>query len=178
MYHGTPCPTGPHRLLHWEKFRDVNNAFKRCIGILVDEHNSTGILTSITRYPRQNTCWNISIYYDPDDSLKCFVHVAEYFSMYTVYTRMFCRKKKKLTSILAPPTRASQPISASNSVCTHGEKSVSISFHIEWDMIVVTVFISIENQMEFHLVQNRKENCHHDHIPFNLKGNVNIVFSV
>ena len=34
------------------------------------------------------------------------------------------------------------------------------------------------NQMEFHLVHNRKENCHHDHIPFNVKGNGNIVFSV
>ena len=31
------------------------------------------------------------------------------------------------------------------------------------------------NQMGFHLVQNRKENCHHHHIPFNLKGNGNIV---
>ena len=31
--------------------------------------------------------------------------------------------------------------------------------------------------MKFHLVQNRKENCHHDHIPFNVKGNGNIVFS-
>ena len=28
------------------------------------------------------------------------------------------------------------------------------------------------------LVQNRKENCHHDHIPSNVKGNGNIVFSV
>ena len=36
----------------------------------------------------------------------------------------------------------------------------------------------ILNQMEFHLAQNRKENCHHDHIPSNLKGNGNIVFSV
>ena len=26
--------------------------------------------------------------------------------------------------------------------------------------------------------ENRKENCHHDRIPFNLKGNRNIVFSV
>ena len=34
------------------------------------------------------------------------------------------------------------------------------------------------NQMEFHLVQNRKENCHHDHIPFNLKGIGILVFSV
>ena len=29
--------------------------------------------------------------------------------------------------------------------------------------------------MYFHLVQNRKENCHHDYIPFNVKGNANIV---
>ena len=45
-------------------------------------------------------------------------------------------------------------------------------------MIVVTVFLSILNQMEFNLVQNRKENCHHDHIPFNVKGNGILVFSV
>ena len=32
--------------------------------------------------------------------------------------------------------------------------------------------------MDFHFVQNRKENCHHDHILFNVKGNGNIVFSV
>ena len=34
------------------------------------------------------------------------------------------------------------------------------------------------NHIEFHLVQNRKENCHYDHILFNLKGNGNIIFSV
>ena len=60
----------------------------------------------------------------------------------------------------------------------HWENYVFNSFHSEWDMIVVTVFFSILNQMDFHLVQNRKENCHHDHIPFNVKGNGNIVFSV
>ena len=32
-------------------------------------------------------------------------------------------------------------------------------------------------QMELYMVQNRKENCHHDHIPFNLKEIGNIVFS-
>ena len=41
-------------------------------------------------------------------------------------------------------------------------------------MIVVTVFFPILNQQEFHLVQNQKENCLHDHIPFNLKGNIYI----
>ena len=38
-----------------------------------------------------------------------------------------------------------------------------------------TVFLSILNQVDFHLVQNRKENCH---ISFNLKGNGILVFSV
>ena len=68
-----------------------------------------------------------------------------------------------------------------HSFCTQmpcWENYVSIYFQIEWDMIEVTVFLRILNQMEFNLVQNRKENCHHDHIPFNLKGNANIVFSV
>ena len=45
-------------------------------------------------------------------------------------------------------------------------------------MIVVTVFLSILNQIDFHLAQNREENCHHDQIPFNVKGNGSIVFSV
>ena len=43
---------------------------------------------------------------------------------------------------------------------------------------MLTVFLSILSQIEFHLVQNRKENRHHDHIPFNRKGNENKVFSV
>jgi len=45
-------------------------------------------------------------------------------------------------------------------------------------MIVATVFLSIVNQMEFHLVHNRTENCHHDQIPFNVKEIGNIVLSV
>ena len=60
----------------------------------------------------------------------------------------------------------------------HWENFISISFHIEWDMIVVTVFLSILHQMEIHLVQNRKEYCNPDHIPFNFKGNEILVFSV
>ena len=54
----------------------------------------------------------------------------------------------------------------------------NISYQIEWDMIVATVFLSILSQMDFHLVQNREENCHHNHIPFNVKGNGILVFSV
>ena len=37
---------------------------------------------------------------------------------------------------------------------------------------------SFSLQEEFYLVQHRKENCYHDYIPFNLKGNRSIVFSV
>ena len=37
---------------------------------------------------------------------------------------------------------------------------------------------SFPSDFELNLVQNRKENCHHDHIPLNLEGNGNIVFSV
>ena len=51
-------------------------------------------------------------------------------------------------------------------------------------MIVVTIFLSILNQMDFEfepigfpLGSNRKENCRHDHIPFNSKGNGIQVFS-
>jgi len=56
----------------------------------------------------------------------------------------------------------------------HLEKYISI--HIELYMIVLTVFLLILIQMEIYLVQNRKENCHHDHISFDVKGNGNIEF--
>ena len=45
-------------------------------------------------------------------------------------------------------------------------------------IIVIKVFLLLFNQMEFHLVQNQMKNCCHDHIPFNLKGNGILVFSV
>ena len=46
-------------------------------------------------------------------------------------------------------------------------------------MIVVTVFLLIMNWIKYHLIHNQKENHrHHDHIPFNLKGNGIIVFSM
>ena len=42
----------------------------------------------------------------------------------------------------------------------HWENYISISLHIEWDMIVVTVFeFHLVDQIQFHLVQNLKENC-------------------
>ena len=48
---------------------------------------------------------------------------------------------------------------------------ISISFQVELNTAVVMLFLASLNQMEVHLVQNQKENCHHDHISFNLKGN-------
>ena len=38
-------------------------------------------------------------------------------------------------------------------IAVHWENYISNSLQIEWDMIVVTVILSILNQIEFHLVQ-------------------------
>ena len=54
---------------------------------------------------------------------------------------------------------------------SHWENSISICFHSEWDMIVVTVFEPNGNSIWF-------KNCHRDHIPFTVKGKGNIVFSL
>ena len=48
------------------------------------------------------------------------------------------------------------------------------SFQIEWNMIVVRVFLSIKNQTEFYLAHNPKENCHYNYFIFNLKGIFNL----
>ena len=37
--------------------------------------------------------------------------------------------------------------------------------------------LKILNEMELYLFQNQKENCHHDHISFNLKVNRDLFFS-
>ena len=49
---------------------------------------------------------------------------------------------------------------------------------VEKQSAAIQMNLRILNQMDFHLVQNRKENYHHDHIPFNVKGIGSIVFSV
>ena len=40
------------------------------------------------------------------------------------------------------------------------------------------IYLLILNQMHFYLVLSRKENCYHDYIQFNLKGNGIVVLSV
>ena len=52
---------------------------------------------------------------------------------------------------------------------------ISISPHTEWNMTAATDPSPTLNQMEVYLVKNRKENCHHHHIPLHVKGNRNIV---
>ena len=47
-------------------------------------------------------------------------------------------------------------------------KQISISFQTEWNVIVVTVFLSIFNQMEFHL--NQTVNFEPNVIPFGSKS--------
>ena len=51
-------------------------------------------------------------------------------------------------------------------------------FTFDFEPNGILFLLSILNQMEFHLVQNWRENCHHDYIPINLKGIGNIVFLV
>ena len=60
----------------------------------------------------------------------------------------------------------------------NGNGKIYLHFHsnFHWNMIMVIVFLSIMNQMEFFLFQNREERCHHDHIPFDLNGNGDIFF--
>ena len=48
---------------HGETFCKINDVFKLVIGIVVNGHIPTSILTMIAHCPRQNTCWNASIYY-------------------------------------------------------------------------------------------------------------------
>ena len=51
----------------------------------------------------------------------------------------------------------------------HWEKSIFEHFQINRNMIVVTVFLLIINQKEFHLAYDQKDHKPKDHIPFNLK---------
>ena len=53
---------------------------------------------------------------------------------------------------------------------SHSEKSISDSFQTKRNTIVVTVFLLILNQTEFHWVHNQKKNCHYDRFLLNLKG--------
>ena len=58
----------------------------------------------------------------------------------------------------------------------HSEEYIFISFQIEWNIIVITVFFLILIQMEFHLVQMQKENYHYDHIPLHFKEYRNLSY--
>ena len=51
----------------------------------------------------------------------------------------------------------------------HSEKLFSYFFQIEKNMIVAIVFVMIMSKAVFLLFHNQKENCHYDHVLFNLK---------
>ena len=54
------------------------------------------------------------------------------------------------------------------------ERCISENFQIQRNMIVVTGFLRILNELKFRLIHNQKENRHYDHIPFNLKAIVTL----
>ena len=99
----------------------------------------------------------------------------------TGFIEDLCKKLRKSEGLIINTdirnTKSHPSYTIRPDMAVYTEKTI-FPFHVEWDMIVVTVFLSILSQMEFHLVQNRKENYHPDYIPLNVKGNGNIVFSV
>ena len=68
-------------ILHWQKFSNVNETFNRVFGIPVSGHISAGIFIRIGSYYCQNSCWNVSVYWDPNDSFKRVVYVAKFLSV-------------------------------------------------------------------------------------------------
>ena len=120
--------------------------FSLDITIPVHWHVSTGISTRITSYHSQNTCENVTIftnYNDYSGNVTIFTIYNDYSENVTIFT-IYNDYSERLV------------LWAFFSRCVRWENSYSISFQIKWDMIMVTVFLSILNQMEFHLVQKSK----------------------
>ena len=74
--------------------------------------------------------------------------------------------------------RETDPEMASVASCRHPgmpyAHKTRFPFPSKLNMILVAVVPSILNQMEFNLLQNREENCPHDHISYTLEGNGNM----
>ena len=67
---------------------------------------------------------------------------------------------------------------AFTSTCISNSCTEKMLIQIEWDTIVVTGLLSFLTKWNSIWFKNRKETCHHEHIPFSLKGNGIQVFSV
>ena len=116
---------------------------------------------------------------------KSFQHFIKSTRNQIIFTRLYCIIRLYLfisyiiwntgTGILEP-AHIFWNISIQFERKTHSE--LSISFQIEWNMIVVTVFHFNFEPHGNHLVQNQKVNCRHDHVPFNSKGNGNLFWRV
>ena len=133
----------------------------------------------IARYPRQNPCWNVSIYKDPNDSLKhviyavciilsCFVKQgpAQFPCLITVAIFLVSIRTSRKDFDRHIPSTLEEPFRTEKTIFpffSHSMKTI-FPFPFTLNMIVVTVFLPILNPMKLHLVHNRKENCHHDHI--------------
>ena len=75
-------PLETRRQKFTDMFKVKSDTFKRGIGILVMQHISAGILPMITGAILVRIhCWNVSIYLDPNDSLKRVVYVGIIFSV-------------------------------------------------------------------------------------------------
>ena len=107
----------------------------------------------------------------------CLINLCLWICVDSFTIRIWIIPQHRIQQVTFPPKALFLPWSvtiANGGHILHWENQISISFHIESDMIVVTIFLSILKQMEFHLVLNWNENYHHDHIPFNLNGNRNL----
>ena len=91
---------------------------------------------------------------------------GEQWSMWTAATKLGALEMGSVLVVVVVVV-----VVVAGSLHLHWEKYISISFHSECDMIVVTDFEPNENSIWF-------KNCYQDHIPFTVKGNGNIVFSV
>jgi len=67
----------PYREISFDK----NNTLNKDIKILGNKHISTGILTKMASYPRQNICGNVSIHHEFNDKLKRVTLIEEFSSI-------------------------------------------------------------------------------------------------
>ena len=66
---------------HWEKFSQIYDTFRRQLVAYPSKltHSSRYLDEDNSRYHRQNSCWNASIYWDHNDSFKRDVYFAGFF---------------------------------------------------------------------------------------------------
>ena len=94
--------------------------------------------------------------------LYIYVYNIKFYSIFT-YSIILCKNDYTEKSIFSFPFTLNGIWSWWQFSIQFWTKLNSIWFKIWRKTIQFTVFVSILNLIEFHLVQNRMENCHHDH---------------